>query len=197
MLDISCAFTGHRPKRFPFGYDENDERCVKLKEVMKETITALTDSGVRMFYSGMAIGVDTWAAEIVLDLKRERKDLYLAAILPCETQADRWPEKSRDKYFGTLQHCDDVKTLSLRYTSTCMTERDRFLVDCAGYLLGVFDGVDSGGTAYTVRYAKEKERKIITIHPDTLAVVYPAGFAAPETKPGAKVIHLPVNIEKT
>ena len=27
----SCAFTGHRPQRFPWGYNESDPRCAKLK----------------------------------------------------------------------------------------------------------------------------------------------------------------------
>jgi len=195
MHDISCAFTGHRPARFSFGNNENDERCVKLKAVLKEQIAALADAGIRMFYSGMAIGVDQWAAEIVLDLKRRRKDLYLAAILPCETQADRWSEKSRERYFNLLAECDDVKTLNHRYTDTCMKERDRFMVDCAGYLLAVFDGNNKGGTAYTIGYAKEKERSIITIHPDTLAVVYPPGFVVPA--PGAKVVPLSPNKKET
>lgn len=170
MLDVSCAFTGHRPARFGFGYDEKDERCIRLKAVLAEQIASLVSVGVKMFYSGMALGIDQWAAEIVLDMKKEHPGLYLAAILPCETQADKWPEESRERYFDLLPLCDDVKTLNARYTPTCMKERDRFLVDCAGILLAVFDGNDKGGTAYTVGYAKEKLRDIITIHPDTLDV---------------------------
>lgn len=32
----TCAFTGHRPQHLPFGMNENDDRCVKLKEALKE-----------------------------------------------------------------------------------------------------------------------------------------------------------------
>lgn len=28
----SCAFTGHRPKKFPWGCNEADARCAALKE---------------------------------------------------------------------------------------------------------------------------------------------------------------------
>ena len=69
------------------------------------------------------------------------------------------------------------------------------MVDCAGTLLAVFDGINKGGTAYTVRYAREKERSIITIHPDTLAVVYPPGFVVPA--PGAKVVPMPLDKKET
>ena len=31
----TCAFTGHRPQSLPFGFDESDKRCVRLKEILK------------------------------------------------------------------------------------------------------------------------------------------------------------------
>ena len=66
----TCAFTGHRPQHLPFGMNENDERCVKLKEKLKEQIINLIEAeNVTHFITGMALGVDRYAAEIVLDLK--------------------------------------------------------------------------------------------------------------------------------
>ena len=41
MQEISCAFTGHRPKKFPWGYDEVDARCVALKQVLTREIVKL------------------------------------------------------------------------------------------------------------------------------------------------------------
>ena len=40
----TCAFTGHRPQHLPFGMNENDERCVKLKEELKEQIINLIEA---------------------------------------------------------------------------------------------------------------------------------------------------------
>ena len=54
----SCAFTGHRPKSFPWKYNESDLDCVLLKEVLAEQIKAIADRGVTDFFSGMAQGVD-------------------------------------------------------------------------------------------------------------------------------------------
>lgn len=68
-----CAFTGHRPQSLPFGFDESDERCIALKSAMQERIVALIENeGVTHFITGMALGVDTFAAEIVLQLKSKR-----------------------------------------------------------------------------------------------------------------------------
>ena len=66
MKRKTCAFTGHRPQKFPWKYDESDPRCVELKAAMGAEIEKLISLGYTDFLSGMAEGVDTWAAEIVL-----------------------------------------------------------------------------------------------------------------------------------
>ena len=38
-----CCFTGHRMQSLPFGFNENDERCVKLKTVLKAEIIRLIE----------------------------------------------------------------------------------------------------------------------------------------------------------
>ena len=70
MKTVSCAFTGHRPQSLPFGFNETDSRCIALKMALHDQIINLIETnGVTHFISGMAIGVDMFAAEIVLDLK--------------------------------------------------------------------------------------------------------------------------------
>ena len=86
MKTTTCAFTGHRPKSFPWGYDESAPDCVLLKEVLAAQISALAERGITDFLSGMAQGVDLWCAQIVLDLKKKYPSLKLHAILPCEEQ---------------------------------------------------------------------------------------------------------------
>lgn len=34
-IEKCCAFSGHRPKKFPWGYDETDGRCITLKALLK------------------------------------------------------------------------------------------------------------------------------------------------------------------
>ena len=90
MIEKCCAFTGHRPKKFPWGYDETDARCVALKTELAEQIAMLVNVGYTCFCSGMAEGADIWAALAVLDLKKENPALKLHCVLPCKGQADRW-----------------------------------------------------------------------------------------------------------
>ena len=87
----TAAFTGHRPSKLPWRYDEADPRCIALKEVLTEQIRLLADRGVTTFLSGMALGTDLWCAQIVLDLRKENPALQLHCILPCEGQKNKWP----------------------------------------------------------------------------------------------------------
>ena len=97
MLDNSCAFTGHRPHKFPWRYNEADERCVALKAVLEEQIVALVEAGVTAFHSGGADGVDCWATLIVLELKKKNPALKLHMILPHEGQADKWSDSAQER----------------------------------------------------------------------------------------------------
>lgn len=174
-IKSACAFTGHRPQRFNFGFDENDERCIKLKSFLAEQIMGLADKGVTTFYSGMALGVDTWAALAVLDIKKKHPNICLIAVLPNEEQANNWTAKQREAYFGTLEKCDDVVTLGERFSRQSIFLRNRYLVDHAEHLIAVYDGGTDGGTAYTVKYAKKNNRYVIIIDPNTFMVSVTGG----------------------
>ena len=71
MVEMICAFTGHRPNKFPWQNNEADSRCTSLKAIMTDRIAALADSEVTDFFTGGAAGLDCWAATIVLSLREK------------------------------------------------------------------------------------------------------------------------------
>ncbi len=161
----SCAFTGHRPKKFPWGYNETDARCVALKKALAEEITKLVDAGYTDFFSGMAEGTDAWAAMAVLALKKKNPALRLHCVLPCEGQAEGWSASARERYFSILEQADEIVYVRREYSKGCMLERNRYLVDHTACLLAVYNGEQRGGTAMTVRYARKLGREIILLSP--------------------------------
>lgn len=171
MQEKRCAFTGHRPRKFPWGYNEADVRCVALKETLATEIANLVDAGYTDFLSGMAEGADTWAALAVLALKKENPALKLHCILPCEGQADGWSVSARKLYFSILEQADEVVYVNREYHNGCMLERNRYLVDHAACLLAVYNGEWRGGTAMTVRYARKLNRVVHIIDPASCAVM--------------------------
>ena len=166
MIERCCAFTGHRPKKFPWGYNEADIRCVTLKKAITEEIVKRVDAGYTDFLSGMAEGTGTWAALAVLALKKENPALKLHCVLPCEGQADEWSASARELYFSILEQADEIVYVNREYSKNCMLKRNRYLVDHAACLLAVYNGEQRGGTAMTVRYARKLGREIIVLNPN-------------------------------
>lgn len=176
MIETTCAFTGHRPKKFPWGYNETAVECVALKQTLAKQISVLAEIGYTDFLSGMAEGTDTWAALAVLALQAERPALRLHCVLPCEGQADRWSEAARARYRSILERASSVVYVSRAYSGDCMLRRNRYLVEHTALLLAVYNGERRGGTAATVRYASRAGREIILIDPATCRVTaYSAG----------------------
>lgn len=170
MLTKCCAFTGHRPRKFPWKYNEADSRCVALKAVLAEQIAALADAGVTQFLSGMAEATDSWSAMAVLSLREKNPVIKLHCILPCRTQADKWAASSQERYHSILDQADSIVYVSREYHRNCMLDRNRFMVEHAAILLAVYNGEQRGGTAATMRYAQKMGREIIVIDPITRLV---------------------------
>ena len=158
MMNKVCAFTGHRPNKLPWRYDEKDARCLALKEVLAEQIAALAEA------------TDTWSALAVLSLREKNPAIKLHCILPCTAQAEKWSASSRELYRSILERADSVVYVSRDYHKNCMLDRNRFLVEHASTLLAVYNGVRRSGTGATVNYARKMGREIIVIDPITLLI---------------------------
>ena len=160
----ACCFTGHRPEKLPWGYDESDPRCVDLKEKLADTVRAVYEAGVRHFICGMAKGCDMYFAEAVITLRDECPGVTLEAAIPCESQADRWSPSERERYFYIIHQCDEETLVQREYTADCMLRRNRYMVDNASVLIAVYDGAH-GGTMQTVNYAAKRGLEIIQLTP--------------------------------
>lgn len=163
MKEITCCFTGCRPQSLPWGYNEKDIKCKALKEKLKAEIIKAAESGYTHFISGMAQGVDTYCAEIVLEMKKNR-GIFLEAAVPCETQADKWTDKEKQRYKKILSKADTVTVLSKNHTPYCMHMRNAYMVDKSSLVIAVWGGGD-GGTQNTINYAVKNGVNITVINP--------------------------------
>ena len=160
--EITCCFTGHRPSKLPWGQNENDLRCIAVKQELASRLEGVYETGFRHFMCGMAIGCDMYFAEAVLNLRDRHPDVSLEAVIPCGSQPDRWAKPLRMRYTSLLDRCDSVKVLQIMYSRDCMMRRNKYMVDNSSLLLGCFMGIP-GGTMNTIVYAERSGLKVVLI----------------------------------
>ncbi len=95
--------------------------------------------------------------------------ITLESAIPSESQAAKWSEALRDRYFDIASKCDKETLIQAHYSPDCMDKRNRYMVDHADVLIAVWDGSPSG-TGKTVRYAHQQGKSVITINPRTLCI---------------------------
>lgn len=162
LPEKTCAFTGHRPEKLPWGYNEEDERCLALKERLWKAVQDVYDRGYRHFLCGMAQGCDLYFCETVVALRCLMVGVTLEAVIPHAGQSDRWSESQRERYERLVDMCDKRTVLAPYYHSGCMQQRNRHMVDRASLLMAVYDGC-GGGTGFTVGYALQQKVEVLTL----------------------------------
>lgn len=156
----TCTISGMRPCILPSNLDFSN-LMNRIDYELRRSIFL----GYRTFQTGMAAGIDIWAAELVLRLRKEFPWINLRCCLPCETQAERWPNAWREKYFDTLAESDDVICLQTQYSAGCMQRRNHYMVENSARLIAVHDGIRGGEAAQTIQYAKELKVETVLLNP--------------------------------
>ena len=146
----TACFTGHRILSSLFN-------ITRLKSRILELIKEDYDT----FLVGMAIGFDTEAFKVLLELKKEIP-LKIIACIPCLNQQERFNRKQKEEYEFLLSNADDKVVISKEYTPNCMNKRNRFMVDYSSTVIAHLMR-ENGGTANTVAYAIKSGRRVIYV----------------------------------
>ncbi len=157
------AFTGHRPQKLG-GYGPSTMQTMVRVAVR----TLLVEKGATAAISGMALGVDQWAAEVCVEL-----GIPFTAAVPFVGQESQWPEESQRHYQLLLQRAYNVVVVSPGpYHPWKLQRRNEWMVDNCDVLLAFWDG-SPGGTANCVRYAEEVRRTRWLVDPRQLRLARP------------------------
>lgn len=155
-MELGCSFTGHR----------------QIPEEFKKTITELLDravdfayqEGCRRFYTGGAVGFDTYAARAVIKYRIFHPDISIILLLPCRDQAEKWNNFARSAYEFTLSVADEVVYVSEEYTAGCMRDRNYRLAELGDILISFVSNPRSGA-GQTVRMAERLGKRIYNLYP--------------------------------
>ncbi len=149
------AFTGHRE------YDR-----ARADDALYRRIVEIASRDDVTFLSGMAVGFDLAAAEIVLEVRRKLGcDVKLKCIVPFSGQSRFFCYDDQERYNEVIELADEVVTLSDSYRSGLFFERNDYLVDHADYIIAYYNDLKKGGTAYTVKRARRSHIVVDNIYP--------------------------------
>lgn len=143
-----CCFTGHRPNKL-----HRSEKEIK-SDLEKEIRTAI-DEGFHVFITGMAQGVDIWAAQIVLKIRNEGHAVRLICASPYEGIERRWRIDWQQQYNEIIQKADLMRFICPGYCPSCFQIRNEWMVRHASRVIAVFNG-EHGGTKNTIDFARKQ-----------------------------------------
>lgn len=149
-----CCFTGHRPEKLHLPETE-------IKRLLKKAIMQAVMDGYTTFISGMARGLDMWAAETVLELKKVN-DISLIAVSPYYGFEKHWDAANKAKYYDIIDAAEEVKFMQSEYSKASFHIRNAYMVDNSARVIAAYNGTP-GGTKNTVEYARKKGLEIINI----------------------------------
>ena len=149
------CFTGHRPEKLT-----RTEKDI-VRDLEKEIRQAIAD-GLSVFITGMARGVDIWAAQIVLSLRNSGYDIKLMCACPYDGFESGWSKDWQKQYKEILATADYVKYVCEGYSRSCFQIRNEWMVNHAARVIAVFNG-EKSGTKNTIDYAAKAGVPVVRI----------------------------------
>jgi uncharacterized phage-like protein YoqJ len=148
MPENIIAVTGHRPDKLPNRETGYSTPNPTYDLVMTGLISAFEHFKPTYVLTGMALGVDQWAAELCLNL-----GIPYVAALPFRGQEKKWPPRSQAKFHMLLSRAYQTQVVCEGdYEPWKMQKRNEWMVNSCHMVIAVWNGTP-GGTANCVAYA--------------------------------------------
>lgn len=151
-----CCFTGHRY----FSWGENAAQKAELLISLKKSIDIALSKGATHFICGNAVGVDTWAAQLILTKKEQNPEIFLEIAVPFQGH-----NAGVAACQNVQQKADFVHVASnAKSMRQAFYERNRYMVDISNMIIAVYEeSRHNSGTLKTLRYAENQGLEIIGI----------------------------------
>ncbi len=159
----TCCFIGSCTEDRLSSFEEKRTFLNNTELVIEESIIYLIECfSVTNFLSGMDIGFEQYAAEVVLKKKKDYPQITLEGVLPYETHSVNWTEAQRDKYYSIMEKSDREIMMQCHYTWDCMTKRNLYMINQSKHI--VFFNEGAGEVDRLILFSKAKGRNIIVIN---------------------------------
>lgn len=155
MLKV-LYITGY--KNFELGiFDNKAKEVTFIKKVIQKRLENLIEEGLEWVIISGQLGVELWAGEAVIELKRIYPELRLAIITPFLQHESNWNEKNKEFYQAIVSQADFVQSVSKQpYVNPMQFKnRDQFILDKTDGSLIFYDDEKEGSPQYFWKKAWE------------------------------------------
>lgn len=173
MKNYRCAIFGQNTICFKWGFDEDDEYCIAMKQELLQKIMELRQQDVTQFYTACDHGIGLYAAEQINVLMERDRDMKLFCTAPHEEQSTKWAPYLRERYFKMLENCTRTEyAVPFPQTGAQLLAYKR-IIDLADMMLTVFDteALPTGRTEdHALFYAMNQHKPVFNIDPYALTM---------------------------
>lgn len=154
MIEKICCFAGHQTIR----REDVKDLMINLDKVVK----VLIEQGVKQFLCGGTVGFNMTSALYISTLKEQGYPIKLFLVLPYNNQAQKESETQKEIYEFVKSVADKITFMPKDYETNYVKKCNQRIVECSHLCISYLRS-NKGHTAQTVRYAKKKGIKVISL----------------------------------
>ena len=156
----SIFITGYRPHELGIFNDQHPGVAI-IKKAIESQLRMLLDDGLEWVIVSGQQGIETWAIDVVRDLKVEFEHLKYSVITPFLEQEKNWNELKQFKYQEMITHADYVTAVTQRpYEAPWQfIEKDKFIISNTDGMLLIYDEENEASPKYVLRLVEKFQEK--------------------------------------
>lgn len=163
---MRVSFTGHRPDKIA-DWRKAPERAERaIRESVAAQVVELAGQGAEEFLSGMAPGLDLWAADEVLRLRAEGvlgAHTRLTLLVPYPGFERTFETADKSLFVSIVERADEVVFVCPKYQHGCYQLRNAALVERCDVMVAYYEGAE-GGTRQTIKMALKSGKSVINLY---------------------------------
>ncbi len=156
----SLYITGYRAHELGIFNDKHPGVAI-IKTALENQLRVLIEDGLEWIVISGQQGVETWAAQVVIELKNDYPELKYSIITPFLEQEKNWNEHKQATYMHIVSNADFVTSVTKRpYEAPWQfIEKDKFIIDNTDGTLLVYDEENEGSPKYVLRLIQKYQEQ--------------------------------------
>jgi uncharacterized phage-like protein YoqJ len=154
----SLLVTGYKSHELSV-FNEKHPGIKFIKKALEKNLLKCLEEGLEWVIVSGQLGVEMWAAEVVLELKKtDFQHLKLAVLTPFLNQEKNWAEQRQEYYQSIIAEADYVNSITkIEYEGPWQFKaKNRFLLDNTDGMLILFDEEKDGSPKFIMEEALKR-----------------------------------------